>query len=345
MCLQLFHDILTVLIIGIKGDKREMTLLSFVIPCYRSEQTIERVIDEIEKTVGERENYDYEVIAVNDCSPDNVYEILSNIARTNKKIKVINFAKNMGKHSAVLAGHSYVSGEYVVDIDDDYQSPTNCLWKLLEPVINDECDVATASYPHKKESLLKRMGSDFNAYMGEKLFNKKHGLRFENFIIMKRFVSDEIIRYKNPFPYLEGLILGVTKRIKMVEMEQRERGDDKKSGFTLKKSFDLFANGMTAFSTKPLRAASVMGFMFSFAGILWGIVLIVKKLINPKVLIGYTSTAVIMLVTSGIIMYLLGMIGEYIGRIYICLNNIPQYVIKETINIEDDYKNVTSNEY
>ena len=110
----------------------------------------------------------------------------------------------------------------------------------------------------------------------------------------------------------------------MVEMEQRERGDDKKSGFTLKKSFDLFANGMTAFSTKPLRAASVMGFMFSFAGILWGIVLIVKKLINPKVLIGYTSTAVIMLVTSGIIMYLLGMIGEYIGRIYICLNNIPQ---------------------
>ena len=131
----------------------------------------------------------------------------------------------------------------------------------------------------------------------------------------------------------------------MVEMEQRERGDDKKSGFTLKKSFDLFANGMTAFSTKPLRAASVMGFMFSFAGILWGIVLIVKKLINPKVLIGYTSTAVIMLVTSGIIMYLLGMIGEYIGRIYICLNNIPQYVIKETINIEDDYKNVTSNEY
>lgn len=311
-----------------------MSLVSFVIPCYRSEFTIQSVIDEIRETIGQREGYDYEIITVNDCSPDNVYQVLTELAQKDKKIKVINFARNMGKHAAVLAGHAVVTGDLVVDLDDDCQSPTYDLWKLIEPIENDECDVATAFYKQKKESLVKRMGSSFNAHMGEILFEKKHGLRFESFIVMKRFVSDEIIRYKNPYPYLEGLILGATRRIKMVEMEQRKRGDQLKSGFTLRKSINLFKNGMTAFSTKPLRIASVMGFWFSFAGVVWGIVLIIKKILNPLVLIGYTSTAVIILVSSGIIMYILGVIGEYIGRIYICINASPQYVVKETINIE-----------
>ena len=111
-----------------------MTLLSFVIPCYRSEKTIEKVIDEIIATVAQREGYDYEVIAVNDSSPDNVYEVLKRIAAANKKVKVINFAKNMGKHAAVLAGYSVARGKYIVNLDDDYQCPTYALWSLLEPV-------------------------------------------------------------------------------------------------------------------------------------------------------------------------------------------------------------------
>ena len=100
-----------------------MTLLSFVIPCYRSEKTIEKVIDEIIMTVSERSEYDYEIIAINDFSPDNVYEVLKRLASNNRKIKVINFARNMGKHSAVMAGLSHAKGDYIVNIDDDYQCP------------------------------------------------------------------------------------------------------------------------------------------------------------------------------------------------------------------------------
>ena len=120
------------------------TLLSFVVPCYRSELTIEKVTCEIIETVSQRTEYDYEIVCVNDCSPDGVYEVLKRLAQDNSKIKVINFARNMGKHSAVLAGFAHAKGEYIVNVDDDFQCPVNELWRLMEPIENDECDFATA---------------------------------------------------------------------------------------------------------------------------------------------------------------------------------------------------------
>ena len=135
-----------------------MKLLSFVIPCYRSEKTIQKVINEIIDTVSQRQEYDYEIIAVNDFSPDNVYEVLTDIARKNSKIKVINLARNMGKHSAILAGYGVVKGEYIINLDDDFQSPICELWRMLEPVENDECDVTTAEYKSKKESGWRKSG-------------------------------------------------------------------------------------------------------------------------------------------------------------------------------------------
>lgn len=312
-----------------------MTLLSFVIPCYRSEKTIEKVIDEIIDTVAQREGYDYEVIAVNDCSPDGVYEVLRRIAAANRRVKVINFAKNMGKHAAVLAGYAAARGDYIVNLDDDYQCPTYELWKLLEPVERDECDYATAKYTVKKEVWYKRAGSNLNVWMSHIMLGKPMNLRFENFSVMKAFVAKEVIRYRNPYPYLEGLVLRVTRRIKCVPMEQRERGDDNTSGFTLKKSISLVMNGLTAFSVKPLRMASLCGVVFAILGFIMGIVIIVRRLVNPAVPMGYSSMVSILLFSSGLIMLMLGLIGEYLGRIYICINDSPQYVIRETINLED----------
>lgn len=308
-------------------------LISFVIPCYRSEKTIGKVIREIIETVEQRNEYDYEIIAVNDCSPDHVYDVLKAYAADNSKIKVINFAKNMGKHAAVLAGYAVAKGDYVVDLDDDFQSPVYELWKLLEPVKNDECDYATAKYYQKKQSLFKNIGSDINLHMSEIMLEKPKGLRFENFSVMKSFVCKEIVNYKNPYPYLEGLVLRITTRIMTVPMEERARGDDNASGFTLKKSVSLLLNGLTAFSVKPLRVASIIGFLFAICGFVWGVYAVIHKLVNPNVLVGYSSLVAILLFSSGLIMIMLGLIGEYIGRIYICINDSPQYVIKETINL------------
>ena len=312
-----------------------MVLLSFVIPCYRSENTIEKVIDEIIETVSQRPGYDYEIIAINDCSPDGVYEVLKGIAAKNNRVKLIYFAKNMGKHAAVLAGYSFARGEYVVCLDDDYQCPVYELWKLVEPVESDLCDIATAEYIQKKETLLKRFGSEINTYMSQTMLGKPKELRFENFSVLKAFVVKEIIKYKNPYPYLEGLSLRVTDRVMMVPMEERERGDNNKSGFTFSKSFALLVNGLTAFSVKPLRIATIIGCLFSAAGFLYGLVIIIRKLLSPAIPAGYSSMLSVLLFSGGLIMMMLGIIGEYIGRIYICINDSPQYVIRETINISE----------
>ncbi|MCR5304127.1 MAG: glycosyltransferase [Lachnospiraceae bacterium] len=311
--------------------------ISFVIPCYRSEGTITRVVEEIRETVSERPEYDYEIICVNDCSPDGVWNVLLGLAREDKRIKLVNFAMNRGKHSAILAGHSFVTGQYVVDMDDDCQSPVNNLWVLLDLVRDDECDVATANYYEKKESAFKRFGSGVNKYTTAVMLEKPVELHIDNFLVMKRFVSDAILRYKNPYPFFEGLVFSVTRRVRVVMMEQRDRGDDNSTGYTFKKSLSLWLNGLTAFSVKPLRIASLMGMVFAAIGFLWGIIILLKKFVFHTIeVLGYTSLAAIMLFSTGVMMLMLGMLGEYIGRIYISLNNMAQYIITETVNIEND---------
>ncbi len=310
-----------------------MKLLSFVIPCYRSEKTIEKVVDEIKTTVSKKSDYDYEIIAVNDYSPDNVYEVLCRLAAQDKKIKVVNFARNMGKHSAVMAGYAVAKGEIIINLDDDYQCPTYELWRLIEPIEADLCDVATAKYRVKKEVWYKRIGSDINLKMTECLLDKPANLRMENFSAMKKFVCDEIIKYVHPYPYIEGLVYRVTKRVCEVPMEQRNRADDNASGFTIGISIGLLLNGLTAFSVKPLRVASICGVLFAATGFIFGIVMVIRKILNPDILMGYSSLMAVMLFSMGLIMLMLGIIGEYIGRIYICMNASPQYVIKDTINI------------
>ncbi len=318
------------------ANKYVENLISFVIPCYRSEKTINKVIDEIITTVLQRQEWDYEIICVNDCSPDNVYEVLVKLAEKNKKIKVVNFAKNMGKHAAVLAGYSVVRGKYTVNLDDDFQSPTYELWKLIDSLEKDECDLATAVYAKKKESLFKKFGSFVNTTMSSIMIGKPHSLRFENFSAQKYFLTKEMTSYTNPYPYLEGLVLRITRRVKMIQMEERERGDDNATGFTFRKSFSLFANGLTAFSVKPLRVATFMGSVIAGIGFIYTIYIILEKILYPEIPMGYSSIMCVLLFIGGMLMLMLGLIGEYIGRIYICLNKSPQYVIRNTINIEDE---------
>lgn len=310
------------------------TRLSFVVPCYRSEGTINLVVEEITRTVAERRNYDYEIILVNDCSPDNLWEVLKALARRDPKIKVLSLSKNMGKHAAVLAGYAVATGEYVVDVDDDFQSPVNELWRLLDPVIKDECDYATAKYPIKHSALWKRIGSSLNLFMSSTLLDKPSDLRFENFSVMKRFVAKEVIKYRHPYAYLEGLTLRITRRIRTVEMHQRKRAGQVPSNFTLRKSVALWANGLTAFSVKPLRMALVLGVTIGSSGFAIAAWIVVRRILNPNIAAGFSSIMATILIMSGLIMILLGMIGEYLGRVYICINDSPQYVVKESCNVE-----------
>ncbi len=306
--------------------------ISFVIPCYRSENTVSAVIDEIIGKVSEKPEYDYEIIAVNDSSPDNVYDVLVNRANENTKIKVIDLAKNGGKHAALMAAFAYVKGDYVVCVDDDGQCPVDKLWDLIEPLENGY-DMSVAKYPKKKQSFGKNFGSKINSLMTRIMLEKPKDFVFSNFVARKKFVCDKIIEYKNPYPYLEGLSLSITRNIAFIEMEERSRLSGT-SGYNFKKSLSLWINGFTAFSVKPLRISTFLGMVFATFGFLVGLIVVIKKLINPLIPMGYSSTMAALLFIGGIIMLMLGMLGEYIGRIYISINNSPQYVIRDTVNIE-----------
>jgi undecaprenyl-phosphate 4-deoxy-4-formamido-L-arabinose transferase len=307
--------------------------LSFVIPCYGSEKTIEYVISEIDEAMAQRPEYRYEIICVNDFSPDNVLAVLRAIAKINPHVMVADLAQNMGKHAAVMAGYSFVSGDIVITLDDDGQCPVPNLWDLIEP-LSKGYDVSFAKYPVKKQSSLKNFGSKVNNIMTQLLINMPKGLTTSNFCAVKHYVVNEVLKYQNPYPYIDGLLIRTTKRIAQVPMEQRDRVVGR-SYFTLRKSLSLWLNGFTAFSVKPLRFASFFGMVLAVIGIVAGLWIIIRRLfITPDMQMGYPSLMVTFLFIGGVILATLGMLGEYIGRIYISINNSPQYVIREIIKGE-----------
>ena len=312
-----------------------MKKISFVIPCYNSENTIRSVIDEIISVVSEQGEYDFEIIASVDASPDNVLDVLISMAEKDKHIKVLDMAINGGQHAALMAGMFYSTGDYVVLLDDDGQCPTDKMWELMQP-LSEGYDVSYAKYPIKKESGFRTWGSSVNDSMCRSMLKKPKDLQLSNFVVFKRFVVDKMLEYKNPYPYIDGLVLRTSAKIANVEMDERERAQGK-SNYTFRKLLDLFINGFTAFSVKPLRIATYMGGICSMAGFIFMITLIIRKIIyGAGIDAGYTSLMAVMLFIGGAIMLLLGVIGEYVGRMYISINCSPQYVVRKTYNIEND---------
>lgn len=312
-----------------------MKKVSFCIPCYRSAMTIEGVVSEIIYEMGKNAEHDYEIVTAIDGSPDKVFEVLQKLAITNERLKVINLSKNYGQPGARMAAMRYATGDYIVCLDDDGQCPMDKIWELLEPLFHEDKDVSIADYPKKKQSLFKNFGSYVNKEMTRALLDVPKTFDITNFIAMKKFVVDQILQYTNPYPYLTGLIVQSTVNFAYVKMEERERSYGTTT-YTLKKLISVWLNGFTNFSIKPLRLADLLGILCALFGFGYGIAIVVKKLVFDNMIDGYASTIAAIFFVGGVIMLLLGMIGEYVGRIFMCINNTPQYVVKETINIKND---------
>ncbi len=304
-----------------------MEKISYVIPCYKSSASLPGVVSEINETMSAMEEYDYEIILVNDYSPDNTYEVIRMLTEKYENIIGINLAKNFGQHAALMAGMREITGDIIVFLDDDGQTPANEVFKLIDK-LNEGYDVVYASYEHKHHSGFRNFGSIINSRMTEWLIDKPKELYISSYFVAKRFIVDEIIRYTNPYPYVIGLVLRTTKNISCVAVNHRDR-EQGQSGYTLAKLISLLFNGFTAFSIKPLRIATVMGLCCSVLGFFYAIYAIINKMTNPAAPLGWTSTIIILLILGGMILFVLGLIGEYIGRMSICTNNSPQYVIKE----------------
>lgn len=302
--------------------------ISFVIPCYRSERTLGGVVSEVKSVLAQRPETDYEFVLVSDHSPDNVWNVIKRLHDSDPaRIKGLELARNFGQHAALMAGYARTTGDLVFSLDDDGQAPVESIWALVDKLLEENFDVVYGAYGKKRHSSFRNFGSRVNDRMAECLLDKPKNVRVSSFFIARRFVVDEVVKYTQPFPYVLGLVLRVTRNVGEMEVRHRNRAEGT-SSYTFLKLLSLWVNGFTAFSVKPLRLASLVGVLSSLGGFLGGIWAVVNKLfIHPQAPIGYSSFMSSLFFIGGIIMLMLGLVGEYVGRIYICINRSPQYVI------------------
>ena len=308
-------------------------LISFVIPCYRSELTIRNVVEEIKESMAKLKDHSFEIVLVNDASPDNTLSVIKDLVKENSNITGIDFSKNFGQHSALMAGLRETKGDYVICLDDDGQTPADEAYKLID-ALDKGADAVYASYDKKKHSAFRNFGTFMNEKMAEVMLGKPKNIFVSSYFGVKRFIVDDMANYKNAYPYVIGLVLRSTKNIVNVPVHHRNR-EVGSSGYTFSKLLNLWINGFTAFSVKPLRIATAFGATFAVLGFLYGIYTVIKRLIYTDIPIGYSALMSAVVFIGGMLMMMLGLVGEYIGRMYISLNNSPQYVLREKIVHEE----------
>lgn len=310
-----------------------MEKISFVVPCYRSENTITSVVEEVKTEMAAHPDYDYEIVLVNDNSPDNVWDVITKLSESDKRIKAIRLLRNFGQHSALMAGYGVCTGDYVVTIDDDGQTPVDQTFILMDKLL-EGFDVVYGKYEKRKDNLFRKIGTGINNWMSKTLLGKPKNLHLTSFFVARAKIIKEICNYKNGFPYIWGLVLRTTKSIANATIQHKERIEGE-SGYTLGKLLNLWMNGFTAFSVKPLRISATVGVISSALGLLGIIYVVVDKIIHPEVAAGFSSLMAVLLLIGGLLLLSMGLIGEYVGRIYMCINATPQYIVRDTINLPE----------
>ncbi|MGZ4055982.1 MAG: glycosyltransferase family 2 protein [Bacteroidia bacterium] len=301
--------------------------ISIVIPVYNSSEIIEELHQRIVKAL--QDYCTYELIFVNDCSKDNSWQKIALLAQNNNSIVGINLRKNSGQDNALLAGLRVVKGNYCVIMDDDLQHDPEDILKL-----HQECkkgfDVCYANFNDKKQSILKNTGSNVNGKIAELLVAKPKGIYLSPFKIINSSTVMEIAKFAGPYPYIDGIILTITQNLTQINTEHQQRHSGK-SNYTFSRSFSVFMKLFTGFSVIPLRLATIGGFTATIIGFIISLKYLYDYFITKNYIPGWTTVVVLIIFFGGLILTTLGIIGEYIGRMYLTLNNKPQYTISEVV--------------
>jgi len=310
-----------------------------LVPVYNSEKTIDPLVEEIIITLEPHFN-NIEIILVNDGSVDSSHDCALQVQKKYPKIvKYLRLARNFGEHNAVMCGLNYVTGDCVAIIDDDFQNPPSEILKIVSE-LQLGFDVVYSSYAKKRHSWFRNLGSKFNDIVATKLLMKPKGHYLSSFKVINRSLVNSIIQYKGPYPYIDGIIFRSTNNISyhLCDHEERKEG---RSGYTLKKLIGLWLNMATGFSVLPLRVASILGGIISLSTVLLILFFIVSNLmggvfIKQDIPVGWTSLIILVTFFAGIQLMVLGMIGEYLGRMYLTVNSSPQYILSESYGIENN---------
>jgi polyisoprenyl-phosphate glycosyltransferase len=302
-------------------------VISIVVPVYRSAA----ILPELVATVAEvMRGTCVELVLVCDASPDNSWSVIGDLAKQYAFIRGICLRKNAGQHNAIMAGLAHSRGEFIVVMDDDLQHPPSAIPLLLNALGNG-VDVCYVNYVQRKHVLWKRVGSKVNDIAATLLLGKPHSLYLSSFKAMKRAIVEQVVKYDGPFAYVDGLILESTAAITSVDIVHSERRSGE-GNYSLRRSVSLWLKMATSFSVFPLRVLFVFGSLVAIISMLMAAYVVLSKLQNPDLPIGWSSTIAAILFVGGLQMLGLGLLGEYLGRAYMKLNGKPQYVVREVIS-------------
>ena len=301
--------------------------LSIVVPLYNSEETLERLLLELTALPVEG---GCELVLVNDGSRDNTAAACERLMKQySRPIKLVKLARNFGEHNAVMAGLHHARGAHVITMDDDLQNPPSEVLTLLNHARTTGFEVVYSYYEKKQHEGWRNLGSWLTNSVADLLLDKPKGLYLSSFRCMSAFVVTEICRYDGPFAYVDGLILQVTQNIGRVLVAHAPRRSGQ-SGYTLSRLLKLWLNMFVNFSVIPLHLATMLGFGAAAVGFVFTLAVVAEHYLY-KTPLGWGSLMAALLVFSGTQLLVLGMAGEYIGRIYLTVNKRPQFVSREVV--------------
>lgn len=303
--------------------KNDFVILSVVIPVYRSESMLIELYNRLIRTLM-RIHTSFEIIFIDDGSPDSSWQTLCRLFKKDKRVRLIQLTRNFGQHNAIMCGFAHTKGSYVVTLDDDLQNPPEEIPKLVHK-IKEGYDIVYGEYALKKHSLMRNIGSSLVQYVYRNIFQVAGNLT--SFRIIKYEIVKEILSYNRNYTFIDGLLAWHTKNIGYV----RVRHDVRKSGksnYNPAKLFILTLNMVTNFSIFPLQLAFIGGFLFAILGLLLAVFYFFKKILFGIPVTGFTSIIIAILIFSGVQLVTIGLIGEYIGRIHMNINQKPQFTIR-----------------
>ena len=299
--------------------------ISIVVPVFNSENTVEELVQKIAEALFYIE---YELILVNDRSKDNSWKKIISLAKINENIKGISLKKNFGQDNAIMAGLAHATGEFVVIMDDDLQHSPSDIPKLIEKC-KEGHDVCYGYFINKKQSLWKNFGSQLNGFLAQVILKKPKDIYISPFKIIHKSLIEEIIRYRGPFPYVDGILFSLTSNITQIETGHYPRALGK-GNYNLFRSVSVFLKHLTGYSLYPLRLATFIGTIVAGLSFLLGIYFLYDYLTHDQHVEGWITLVLLIVFFNGIMLMCIGIIGEYIGRIYLTVTVKPQYIIDKT---------------